>query len=786
MKMEPTPARFRVTPTATWLSHGGVAISGMRYAPPDRAAAWGQHGCPLLPRQVRERHRGESLPPQLSKALGASLTIDQLNSEVLLLSGQTQLSEADKGSLRNFLYFTPFPADQVAIPAGVPLSWLESLPLTGRTRTAVRKAFQKAGRDNFLDDAILAHDFLALRSVGMMTLAELACVVESAELELVGGAATSTLEDETSLQGLIGFAELVHAAALRVVEAMPSFHGNVYEFARWAMAETSAETFQGAVSEIVKNPEASDTWEAVAHTKLSDLALQPPHPYETLDAWLQGVDPRRKKVFLARVSALPASRLTLQELADKFGVTRERIRQVETLIKRDLPLFLATEAAITVQWRAATLRRSIGVAVQQACVERYLKAPSECHDHRRVLLELAGPYDSDNGWYVLRSAQESDPTSAIMDRVDEAGRIDRDFANSQLASWGLDVSLHEAWLTRDGSVRLFNGQLVRWGASIPDRLVFALSDLGRPATIDEMIRHVGETRARISAVNALGTDPRVVKTSQSNWGLASWGLPEYSGVADTMRSLLQELGGSLYIAELARRLNKSFRVVESTTLAYCSAPMFIVEGETVRLRTPDDEPFQCDASLIDRTPGVFRLGPRRLGRLFIVDANVLRGSGITLTHAGGAILAVETNAHLAFSNQIGDRIDVTFPETAMAGPSIGSVRRIVERMSARVGDYLTLVLDRSDMSLSAHLTELKTMLPSWEIVGRLTGLASPVSLSTLAEALGCETGEVRSFLRARGDDVILDYLPQQETSSSLDEALFELESQFENVQGGST
>ena len=91
----------------------------------------------------------------------------------------------------------------------------------------------------------------------------------------------------------------------------------------------------------------------------------------------------------------------------------------------------------------------------------------------------------------------------------------------------------------------------------------------------------------------------------------------------------------------------------------------------------------------------------------------------------------------------------------LAGPSIGSVRRIVERMSAREGDYMTLVLDGSDMSLSAHLTDQKDTFPSWEIVGRLTGLASPVSLSTLADALSCETGEVRSFLRARGDDVVL-------------------------------
>ena len=75
-----------------------------------------------------------------------------------------------------------------------------------------------------------------------------------------------------------------------------------------------------------------------------------------------------------------------------------------------------------------------------------------------------------------------------------------------------------------------------------------------------------------------------MRVNRSNWGLASWGLPEYSGVAESMRSILEELGGPLSIAEMARRLNKSFGVVESTTLAYCSAPMFLVEGESLRLR----------------------------------------------------------------------------------------------------------------------------------------------------------------------------------------------------------
>ena len=180
-------------------------------------------------------------------------------------------------------------------------------------------------------------------------------------------------------------------------------------------------------------------------------------------------------------------------------------------------------------------------------VEHLLTSPPGCNDHRGVLLGMAGPYDRDHDWLTLRSAQSDDPTSAILAQVDEVGRIDREFATSQLTEWGLDVSLHERWLTRDGSVRLFNGQLIRWGASISDRLAFALADMGRPATVDEMVTHIGENRSRNSINNALADDPRLVRVSRTHWALASWGLTEYSGIAESMRDLIEESGGSIDI-----------------------------------------------------------------------------------------------------------------------------------------------------------------------------------------------------------------------------------------------
>ena len=779
-----TETRYRVRLQAAWLSGGGVATNGIKYASPDHATAWGKQGCPLLPREVRQQLSGTRLSGGIEQLLDAPLTIDQLDSGVLERLSLGKLPEATSRAFRDFLYNLPLHDHQVAIPAGIPLAWFETLPLTGRTRAAVQKAFRDSQTDTFLSDPARVRDFLRIRNVGLVALNELRCVVESAELEWTGDAQGG--EPVVSLMRDSAYEELINAATLEFVKSMSSFSEHLYSFARWSMAETGARTFVDAIEEQARTLSGNEIWKAVASLRLSDLAARPPHPYQVVDDWARTLGTRSRIIMLTRISTFAANKCTLQELADQFNVTRERIRQVEARVRRQLQKFLKTDAAVPIRWRSETLRQQLGVAAPTNSVEHLLTAPPGCHDHRHILLEMAGPYEDSDGWFTLCSAQTDDPTPTVLSHADENGRFDIELAHSLLTTWGVKESYHEAWLMRDKSIRQFNGQLVRWGGSIPDRMVFALSDLRRPATVDEMMSHVGETRARVSVGNALVSDHRLVRVNRSHWGLASWGLPEYSGVAESMRSILEELGGPLSIAEMARLLKKSFGVVESTTLAYCSAPMFLVEGESLRLRGLGDEPFQCDADQIWRTPGVFRLGPKRLGRLLKVDTDLIRGSGSSLTHAAGAILYVKVNDHLSFSNRSGDRVDITFPETSIVGPSIGSVRRIAEALAAKEGDNLTLILDRSDMSISTHLTDQKDTSPSWEIVGRLTGLPSPVNLSTLAGTLGCETGEVRSFLRARGDDVVLDCLPQQESSPSLDEALFELASQIENVQGGST
>ena len=784
------PDRFHPKPGSrrhfgqVWISDGGVAADGMKYGPPSRAVAWGHEGCPLLPRAVREYNWRVKLPLGLQTVLGRRLAVPELDSDVLRGLSDAAIWRPPPREFRDFLYSLTIPATQVAIPAGVPLAWIEELPITGRTRGAVRRAFRETGVADFLKLPMLAREFLGIREIGVGILNELTCVIESAELG-------STNEDPTiDLEGVglrrepsePGDLAGPHDFCENQSKGVSALDGPIGEFARWAMAETDAQTFGEAISELLRAGAANEAWKPVASLRLTDLAAHPQHPYEVLDKWMEQLDPRGQAIYVARVASHPQSAVTLEELGVEFSVSRERIRQIETKLRHSLETLLISDEALPVRWRASTLRRALSVAAPVHTVEHLLTSPPGCNDHRGVLLGMAGPYDRDRDWLVLRSARPDEPTSVILGRVDEVGRIDREFATLQLAAWGLDASLHERWLARDSDVRLFNEQLIVWGASISDRLAFALADMGRPSTVDEMITHVQENRSRNSIHNALAEDSRVVKVSRTHWALASWGLTEYSGIAESMRKLILESGGAIDMDEAVHRMQKMFGVTENSTLAYCGAPMFVTEEKSLRLRTHHDGPYQYGPDLLRRTPGVFRLGAMRLGRLLKVDRNILRGSGTALTHAAGSILGIEVGSHLSLYDQQDDKVDITFPESSFMGPSIGSVRRIAERLSAKEGDYLTLILDRPEMAVSAILTDPICQSPGWEAIGRLTGVTAPVDSRGLAKALGCHTGEVRSVLRARGDDVVLGLLPSTESSNGLDDALAALEDHVDKVR----
>ena len=759
-----------------WLSRGGVAANGVTYGSPNSATAWGTQGCPILPNAMRSELQGEPLPNELNRIFGESLTFDQLDSDILHQLGIEKLSPEQQIVLRNSIYHITLPKDMTVIPAGVPWQWLEALPVTSRSRNSLHRAFRDTGVDTYLRSPLVAERFMSFRNVGVMTLIDWMCVIESAELGqpisegILETGSSNHLDDQTISVSLPIMKEAINRAASYLIEDMSPLTSDVNRFARWALAETDAETLEEAIRAIVARPASPSEWTSLAATNLGDLVSQPDHPYAILDAWAEQLDSRRRDILQTRIAVHQPIKKTLQELADSFGVSRERVRQLEHNLHHKLERFLAKDdEALPIRWRAETLRQAIGVAVPSHIVKNLLAPPPNCYDYYYILLDLAGPYDYDKEWLIDIETLEDDPTHTILENVDEVGRINHEFARAQLSEWGLDERFHEDWLMRDDSVRLFNGRLVLWGSSIGDRMVFALDNLGRASTIEEMIDHIQENRSRVSIVNVLGTDPRLVRVDRTHWALKSWDLPEYTGVAYSMREILYQNDGAMPIDELVQRMSYIFDVREETTRAYCYAPMFVSDGDIVELRTLGHGPYQANLSSIRTATGVFHLGHGRVGLTIQIDANILRGSGSPLSQAAGAILGLAVNANLKFTNQVGDTVNVTFPESSIVGPHRGSVRLIAERLSAKEDDLLTIILDISDMSVTAWATDLSDYSPNWDTIGRLTGIGSPRGISDLANALRCNAGEVRDILMKRGDTAVLDFLPTASPSAFVEE-----------------
>ena len=533
--------------------------------------------------------------------------------------------------------------------------------------------------------------------------------------------------------------------------------GSVQRFAAWAMAETGANTIGEAISYVINGAVEVEEWREYAQLELHLFSEPPRHPCEIIDEWIGRLPARERRIFNIRIAGMGGG-LTLQELADEFGITRERVRQIGSRLQRRFSEFVETPQGLPIRWRLRSLRNRIGVAIPESHLVPLLSTIDGDTRYGSLLLRFAGPYDRDSDWLVLTSKVGEDPTSAIRETADEYGRIDRDQASNLLSKWGMEPSMHEGWLTRNGSIRGINGKLVRWKGSISERLTFALADVGKPATVETLMAHIREKRTRNSAVNALSADPRIVRASRTEWALASWGLPVYLGIAQSIRQLLEKHGKPMHVKEVVERMNVDFGVVESSTKAYCNAAMFVTENGWMRMRR-DGEPYSYMRHSPAKSAGVFCLGPSKVALLIEVDQNVLRGSGRNLPSGVGHWLNVAVDDHLVFDGPARHTVTITFPETSFLGPSLGSTRSLAEHVGARAGDYMTIIFDRSDMSVEARATPKNKFERNWDLVARLTGIQPGSKLSGLAKSLGCGPDEVEERLRERKDHAILDALP---------------------------
>ena len=707
----------------------------------------------------------QKIPAALAQALGLNppLAVADLDAKIWQQLAHDELPLAAHNGLIDFTHSFPQMPRATVLAAGLSLAWLAALPLRGRLHNLLRQLQLGRGADGFLERTIACEDILSVPNMGTISLLQLLCVLESAEAGRISAAdapeARMAIESEGAKPN-----PLADAPRTREKRWAALLYGNpLQNHASWALAETDAQTLGQAVAHALAEERPVETWHALAAVPLKDIAVRSEHPYAILERWVAGLNEREQRIFALRL-AQGQDRATLQDLATEMGVTRERIRQLEAQLLDRLHSLLARPQGMPLRWRLETLRRRLGVAAPWVEVEKLLVLEDGQTDYASFMLRLAGPYVRAGDWLVLQAAMATD----------EIGRIDSEWATRKLRAWGLRGDLCDRWLMRKGTVRKVKGRLVKWDGSIGDKLVLALFELGRPATVDALLRHLQTGHTRNTALNAMSQDPRLVRINRTEWALASWNLPIYENIAASIRKMLEAAGQPMRMEDIAQRLWQDFGTPKSSALTYCQqAGMFIQEQGWVRLRK-ESESFSLDpVSLRHRkAQGVFALSPHRVALLFEVNADMLRGSGRPLAHAAAQILQLSLNERLIFRTRTGLPLTVTFPDTSIIGPTLGSVKNLAEEVGAQPGHQLTLILDRHAKSVLARTTAVAQHASGWELVSQLTGMPAQAQWQGLAAALQCQPDEVRAVLRARGDAVILNAIPESSRPSDLETPLF--------------
>jgi hypothetical protein len=441
---------------------------------------------------------------------------------------------------------------------------------------------------------------------------------------------------------------------------------------------------------------------------------------------------------------------TLQKLADEVSVSRERMRQIENAL-RDEYLNLV-KASPQCHYLAECVKKS---AAQMMSIEKLRSDFPNLVTYE----ELGGLSDLDlvigfeEKVFLVNSLLSIYPEQKLVELVQavalsnpDVGLLNQSDFLSALSELGDSETLYEFGI-RKGLFTLKNGLIYPSRMSLGDLTELVLGAAGSPLDYDELTDLVLVTKSPKSFRNMLFADARFVRTSLTHWGLASWGLDEYTNIRDEIAEVLEEFG-EVSLVELAAELSEKYGVSPSSVSAYANAwPFQTINGKVSRTQ---DTSVIYTRSLAENRD-LFRVRGIPVLRVRY-GSEQHRGSGTPLGKAAAIVLDLEhgSKREIPMTEQRGS-LNISFVSSQ---PNLGSVRAAAEAVQAQEGDYLLLFLGQNaEVQLLADGEELSLARVSNFFGTEPSSLDDKGLLEMMREFLLLETRDalpaVFSALRAR-------------------------------------
>ncbi len=742
---------------------------------------WGSPPTPLLPRWYHDNIPYVRLSARTWQQNSAITTIGDLDAFWQSRSGP--ISGALRRSLLHIANTYPPPPSLVVIPHDIDRSRLLPEVLSTRTANALtRGGFVRT------HGSLTVGDLRSMRGLGMTSLIEFMCVVEAMGIPTWEGLLAAPAAWVPRASRADSRDDRRRDPQLKPVSRFPQdFFRTLEELGRWASSEGGITTVAELLDAVREHgripPDLERPWHEAASLALSPTTEVSPFP-PILD-WYRSLDKRRQVILSSRTLVFSGAR-TLQDIASEFGVSRERIRQVEGRLIEDLERLARTEAWKPVLWRVHRVRQVAGVAfplgdesTEALLSAGQLRSQVEADIVRSVILRVAGPYKLAHGWLVTDADKLEEALVQVMQECNSSGSISFEAAREMMADAGLRPRIFTEWLTHRSGMRDLRRSVIEWPRTLIGRVRSLMRLRQAPLSADELLADLGPD-VSIRSLRAVLSRGDFVRIERSKWGLRAWGLPEYAGIASAISEELFQNGPSLRIDELATRLSAAWGMAENSVIALCNAPRFVVEHGLVRHRR-DDDPFPVSSDL-SQACGVFKPSENEVSVLIHIDHDLLRGSGRSVAEEVAGLLALRPGDSRAYEADAGT-VRLTWPDTSIRGPAIGSLRIHAEELGARVGDRLRITFHREARSADVHLLAKKQVdaLVGDLLLREVTGLKGRGQelLSRVAAAVESDTAGLVRFLRRRGDAELADHVPSPGTSPALEAEIDRLGRVFE-------
>ena len=481
---------------------------------------------------------------------------------------------------------------------------------------------------------------------------------------------------------------------------------------------------------------------------------------QQINSWASTLYPRTEHILQLRLGAID-DQIPLNKIAPDLGLTHQRVAQIQQEIELDFAHVTSNHKTTPAATALRRLSARLGAAIPAAHAHNIIQDLG-LQDYALLMLQAAGPYRARKDWLLRTSSANTDPTQQVISLADQNGVIDPEQLRQVYNQWGLHHEMHVPWLSLTRPARRTQHGVILEGHSLNQRLKQSLSILGKPSTPTALREHSGETLTERTIVNRLSVDPTFARTDKTHWALREWNLQTYDGCLNEIRKTLLAQGPTPFY-DLVKDLSQKFDLTRDTIKTNLRSPMFKTTDGVVDIR-PDNAPHQYKPlGTYALPPGLFIHGPQRATKLLKITTNHLRGSSQPLGRTLSQILQIPQGSTQEYRLTSGGTLNITHRKGSTTGPAIQSLRQTLNDCHAQKGNLLSITLDAREQTIALTVTDPAQAEPNWLTIQALTGIGPDPQdpHQALAQALNCPPHLLKDTLKARGDDLVLNLLPAQ-------------------------